>query len=104
MVKRTLVLIEAMKLFSSLLLIVGISSFAQGAVSSKSLESALTQNTKERMQKLKAQGPLVYGKLKTVAFDSGQPYQLRWRALMSMAMMGQRESVRDLESAVKSKD
>ncbi|HEX4922480.1 MAG TPA: HEAT repeat domain-containing protein [Bdellovibrionales bacterium] len=79
-------------------------SRAQAAIAPSAVESALSKKSVERIATLRSKGPKMYRDLHKVAFDESQPYQIRWRALMSMAWMGQKESVRDLERALSSKD
>ena len=77
---------------------------ATAAVPSPGVNKALSKTSIARIADLRSKGPKVYGELRTVAFDPEKPYQIRWRALMSLAWMGQKESKQDLELALKSKD
>lgn len=81
-----------------------VSSSAEAAIGPTPVESALNQKSVERIATLRSKGPKMYRDLHKAAFDEAQPYQIRWRALMSMAWMGQKESVGDLEKALVSKD
>ncbi|MEQ1877219.1 MAG: HEAT repeat domain-containing protein [Bdellovibrionia bacterium] len=68
------------------------------------VDSALQRGSSARLKALRSTGPKAYTELRAVAFDPEKPYQIRWRALMSLAWMGQKESLKDLEVAIASKD
>jgi HEAT repeat protein len=69
-----------------------------------SVDSLLRLETEDRVHALKARGPKVYRDLRAAAFNSEKPYEIRWRALISMAWLGGKESIVDLEKAIESSD
>lgn len=79
-------------------------SFAAIPKKSLSVESALRLPAEERVSLLRRIGPKSYRDLHAVAFDPARPYDIRWRAVVSMAWLGGKESVVDLEKALDSND
>ena len=68
------------------------------------VEDALKLQIEDRIQALRMKGPNSYRDLRKIAFSAEKPYELRWRAVMSMAWLGGKESVVDLEKAVEMND
>ncbi len=65
-----------------------------------SVEAALRLSAEERVSLLRRIGPKSYRDLHAIAFDPAKTYDLRWRAVISMAWLGGAEAVVDLEKAL----
>jgi hypothetical protein len=89
-----------------LLTVLIFSQMAFAAIPKKSLsvESALRLPAEERVSLLRRIGPKSYRDLHAVAFDPSRPYDIRWRAVVSMAWLGGKESIVDLEKALDNPD
>ncbi|MGE3974705.1 MAG: HEAT repeat domain-containing protein [Bdellovibrionales bacterium] len=72
--------------------------------STMAVTDILKLQLEERTVALRSKGPAVYRELHQLAFDTNQPYELRWRAVISMAWLGNKESIVDLERAIESND
>lgn len=68
------------------------------------VEDALKLQVEDRIQALRIKGPNSYRELRKIAFSQEKPYELRWRSVMSMAWLGGKESVVDLEKAIEMND
>lgn len=59
---------------------------------------------KERVTKLSLMGPGSYRTLRDISFDPKNDVQTRWKALMAISIMGEQESLPELERAAKSNE
>jgi hypothetical protein len=81
-----------------------LSPLAHGSLShnEESLEEIL--NSPEKFEKLKSQGPRVYGNLKKIAFNEDRNMNVRWRAFMTLIQIGAEESIPEVKEALLSND
>ncbi len=79
-----------------------LSQLAHSAIPKKliSVEQALRLPAEERVSLLRKIGPKSYRDLHAIAFDPSRNYDIRWRAVISMAWLGGAESIVDLERAL----
>lgn len=74
-------------------------SLALAVPNKHELRSALTQN---RLSDVKRMGVEGYKNLRDISFAETEPMEQRWRATLAMAKIGQKESLVDLETVLKS--
>lgn len=88
--------------FVAALVIFMISNLAVSAIPKKviTVEDALRLPAEDRVNLLRRIGPKSYRDLHAIAFDPSRPYDLRWRAVISMAWLGGVEAIVDLERAL----
>jgi len=91
-------------LFCVAALALSLSTLAAVPKKAFSVENALKLSPEERISLLRKIGPNSYRDLHVIAFDQSRPYSMRWRAVVSMAWLGGREAVIDLEKALDDKD
>ncbi len=69
-----------------------------------SIESILAGSTDAKFEQLKKLGPEIYSDLKKIAFSEDRALGIRWQAFMAMARLGEKDSLPEVNQALKSKD
>lgn len=65
---------------------------------------AISTHPKARAEAVRAGGKNELRRLRTLAFDANQTVDVRWRSLLTLAMVGGRDVMPELEAALKSPD
>lgn len=68
------------------------------------LHRILLLQSENKFDELKTYGPSVYFELRTLAFDATQRLNLRWQAFMSMVRLAEKESLPEVNRALRSGD
>ncbi len=93
--------------FSFSLALLLVSSVSQANLPPKpqpKIEKILATHSETKFEKLKNLGPDVYSNLRQITFDEKQPLGMRWQAFMAMARIGEKESMPEIEMALKSRE
>ncbi len=69
-----------------------------------SIERVLNQNDEYKFTYLKTLGPQVYKDLRQITFDSRRELDIRWKAFMAMVRIGEKESMPEVQKALKSSE
>lgn len=77
---------------------------ASAAISKNVTQEALSKPFAGRLETLENQGPQGYRNLMTIMFDEKMPMATRWRAVTAAGRIGGKESVPELERALKAPD
>jgi hypothetical protein len=64
----------------------------------------LSKKNDQKFSDLKHLGPAVYSTLKNIAFDDERTLSTRWQAFMAMVRLGERESLPEINQALRSRD
>ena len=101
--KRNLDILSAFCVLIGVLFMMASSAFA--AKKPQDISMILKQsNPAERMDQLQVNPKSKYRALRELAFDQKAELRLRWKALMSLALIGREESLPELELAASSPD
>ena len=97
-------------LCASVLLFVGViaSAIASANIperhSISRLEKILSQSNEKKFGELKKLGPQVYKDLREMTFDENRALRTRWQAFMALVRIGEKESMPEIELALKSRE
>lgn len=91
-------------MFVALVLLSGVARAALPPKEDSIIKTLENESLPDRLDVLRSHGKDTYRQLRTTAFDPNQDLKVRWKALMSMAMIGKDESLRELEQAAQSPD
>jgi len=69
----------------------------------QNIEAILQKSGTAKYNELRSLGARAYFDLKVIAFTEAKDMKVRWRALMAMARLGERQSLPEMKQALKSK-
>jgi hypothetical protein len=95
-----------MRIFAtaSLAFLISSQTLASLPPSKPTIETVLAKKSAAKFDELRAMGPHIYGDLRKIAFDDARTLGVRWQAFMAMVRLGEKESLPEVDSALRSRD